>query len=85
MRAGIRYPVPNDAGGVCVSDAAGGVIAVDLEASKLKDGDCVAPTIDLEALTRDDRVIHSNVLSGNGPGVRMGYTKVREEVLSQAA
>lgn len=74
MRAGTQYPVPNDACGVCASDAAGDVIAVDSEAIKLKVEDHVAPTIDLEALTRDCWNINSDVLSGNGPGVRMGCT-----------
>jgi hypothetical protein len=76
-----KYPVPVEAGGICASDAAGEVVALGSEVIKFKIGDRVAPTIDLEALTSDDRDIDSTVLGGNGPGVLTEYTVFEEQYL----
>ncbi|KAF2627420.1 NAD(P)-binding protein [Macroventuria anomochaeta] len=75
------YPVPVDAGGICASDASAEVVALGPEASRFKIGDIVAPTIDLEALTGEERDIDSTALGGNGPGVLTEYAVFEDKYL----
>lgn len=77
------YPAPVDTGGICASDAAGEIVALGSEATKFRIGDRVAPTIDLEALTGNERDVDATVLGGDGPGVLTEFTVFNEKYLVQ--
>lgn len=75
------YPVAVEDGGVSASDCAAEVVAVGDQVDKFKIGDHVAPTIDLESLTGDERDIDGIVLGGNGPGVLRPFAVFEEQYL----
>jgi D-arabinose 1-dehydrogenase-like Zn-dependent alcohol dehydrogenase len=75
------YPVLVETGGICASDCAAEVVAVGAKASKFKIGDRVAPTVDLENLTGEERDTDPVALGGNGPGVLREYAVFEEKFL----
>ncbi|KAF1355750.1 NAD(P)-binding protein [Lizonia empirigonia] len=75
------YPIPVEAGGICASDCSAEVVALGSEATKFKIGDHVAPTVDLENLTGEERDVDSIALGGLGPGVLREYGVFEEKYL----
>jgi NADPH:quinone reductase-like Zn-dependent oxidoreductase len=77
------YPVPVEDGGVSASDCAAEVIAIGDQVSCFKKGDHVAPILDLENLTGEERDISGLALGGGGPGVLREYAVFEEKYLVQ--
>lgn len=75
------YPVPVEDGGISASDGAAEVIGVGEQVDEFRLGDHVAPTVDLESLTGDERDIDGIVLGGNGPGLLRQYAIFEEQHL----
>lgn len=75
------YPVPVEAGGICSSDCAAEIVALGSEANKFKLGDHIAPTVDLENSTGEEKDADSVALGGLGPGVLCEYTVFEEKHL----
>jgi len=75
------YPAPVEAGGISASDAAGEIVALGPEVTRLSIGDHVAPTIGQPAPTGKEREIESTTLGGDGPGVLTEYAVFNDEYL----
>lgn len=75
------YPIPVEASGICASDCSAEVVALGSEATKFKSGDHVAPTVDLENLTGEERDADSIALGGLGSGVLREHVVFEEKYL----
>jgi NADPH:quinone reductase-like Zn-dependent oxidoreductase len=75
------YPMPVEDGGITASDCAAEVIATGDQVSRFKKGDHVAPVVDLENLTGEERDISGVSLGANGPGVLSEYAIFEEKYL----
>ena len=75
------YPSPVEDGGVTASDCAAEIIATGDKVSDFKEGDRVAPTIELQNLTGEEKDISGFTLGGNGPGVLREYAIFEDKYL----
>lgn len=76
-----RYPIPVSDAGIEGSCCAASVVAVGSAVTKFTPGDRVAPTVNLNFLTDDDRDAEGRVLGGDAPGVLREYAVFEERCL----
>lgn len=76
-----KYPVPILDGGVPSSDCAAEVVAIGNEVKKFSMGDHVAPTVDSNSITGDEREMDDMALGGISLGTLREYAIFDEEVL----
>jgi NADPH:quinone reductase-like Zn-dependent oxidoreductase len=81
MLQGGKYPVPVEEGGISGSDCAAEVVAVGPKVQRFVVGDRVAPTVDSNNLTDNERNAEVIALGGNRPGVLREYAVFGEKVL----